>query len=120
MKVFLRDWAVSNSILAATVVSSVGSLKSVQLRLANTENVFQSTEPHEILSLNGTLSRGGLHLHMAVADASGATWGGHLLDGNIVYTTCELVLLEIANIEFLREKDPQTGFLELSLNKFSF
>lgn len=113
LKIFMRDWALKNSVRAATVISSVGSLKSVHLRLANTDKVFQSSEPHEIISLNGTLSLAGLHLHMAVADASGVTWGGHLLDGNIVYTTCELILLEIPNFEFLREKDPQTGFLEL-------
>ena len=84
------------------------------MRLANTDKAFHSEGPFEIISLNGTLSRGGLHLHMAVADANGTTWGGHLLDGNLIYTTCELVLMEIPNVEFVREIDPQTGFLELT------
>jgi predicted DNA-binding protein with PD1-like motif len=117
LKGFLRQWATENSILAATIISSVGSLKTVHVRLANSDKIFHSEEPHEIISLNGTLSRGGMHLHLAVADEKGTTWGGHLLDGNRIFTTCELVLMEIPNFEFVREVDPQTGFLELRCQK---
>ncbi len=46
----------------------------------------------EILSLAGTLSPDGVHLHMAVADSSGTVIGGHLCAGSLVRTTAELVL----------------------------
>ena len=115
LKKFLIQWTLDQKINAATVLSSVGSLQSVELRLANTQNKYSSSQPHEIINLNGTLGPNGAHLHMSVSDSQGKTWGGHLLDGNLIYTTCELILLEIPNIIFNREIDAATGFLELKM-----
>jgi hypothetical protein len=58
----------------------------VTLRLANcTSNNKNETvsldERFEIVSLTGTLSRHGAHLHVAVADFQGNVVGGHLMDG---------------------------------------
>jgi predicted DNA-binding protein with PD1-like motif len=43
--------------------------------------------------------------------------GGHLLDGNLVYTTAEIVAGEATSLRFTRETDPATGFKELSVKK---
>lgn len=113
LKLKIQELCESNKISAACVMSSVGSLKKLRLRLADSKGLLEQNEKFEILSLNGTASNHGVHLHMAVSDGAGKVWGGHLMDGNLIYTTCELVLVEIENLNFFREHDPNTGFKEL-------
>ncbi|MBK7960597.1 MAG: DNA-binding protein [Bdellovibrionales bacterium] len=115
LRKMLAAWVIEEDILAATILSSVGSLSSVNLRLANTEKHYTSREPHEIISLNGTLSKHGLHLHLSVADSTGKVWGGHLMTDNLIFTTCELVIMIIPDFEFFREHDSSTGFRELKI-----
>ena len=73
------------------------------------------TGPFEILSLNGTLSLDGVHLHLCISDHKGQTYGGHLLDNCLIHTTCELVIAEIPGHTFTRELDPQTKYMELKI-----
>ena len=47
---------------------------------------------------------------LAVADSTGRTIGGHLLDGCRVYTTAEIVLGELPQLEFRREADATFGY----------
>jgi predicted DNA-binding protein with PD1-like motif len=101
---------------AGFVLSAVGSLTKVSLRLAN------QTDPHvmeghfEIVSLTGTTGPHGVHLHMAVSDSKGVTTGGHVTEGCIVFTTVELVIGEALGLVFHRETDPHTTFKELSIH----
>ena len=69
----------------------------------------------EILSLSGTLSPDGAHLHIAVANSSGAVIGGHLCPGSLVRTTAELVIGLLPEWQFRRERDPATGYAELAI-----
>lgn len=105
------------SIKAGCIISSVGSLKSIHLRLSGSKDYLKKTENFEILSLNGTVSIHGLHLHLSIADRQGNAWGGHLIDENIIFTTCELVILELDTFLFTRPDDLQTGFKELQIEK---
>ncbi len=50
---------------------------------------------------------------MSVADGTGQSRGGHLLDGSTVYTTVEVVLGEMTALAFSREKDLSSGYDEL-------
>jgi predicted DNA-binding protein with PD1-like motif len=78
--------------------------------------VFRSfDEPMEIVSLTGTLSPDGLHVHIALSRSDGACIGGHLVPGCIVNTTAELVIGELPEVEFRRLPDPATGYRELSV-----
>jgi predicted DNA-binding protein with PD1-like motif len=81
--------------------------------MAGAESTLETTEPLEIISLNGTLSLTGCHLHISVSKKSGEVIGGHLLDGCLVETTAEVVLTNLHSYTFTREVDPTTGFLEL-------
>ena len=45
------------------------------------------------MSLTGTLSRDGVHIHISLSDADGNVIGGHLIDG-VVFTTCEVVFCQ--------------------------
>ena len=66
----------------------------------------------EVLSLVGTLSPGGLHLHASLGDERGAMCGGHLVRAT-VHTTAEIVVGVAHSLAFSREMDPGTGFKEL-------
>ena len=69
----------------------------------------QATAIHgemEILSLSSTLSPDGVHLHIAIADSSGAVIGGHLCAGSLVRTTAELVIGLLPDWRFNRVLDP--------------
>ncbi len=116
LKVRIAQICAEKQIKAGCILSSVGSLKKLKLRLANTEARLEILENFEILSLNGTVSMDGIHLHMAASNKVGQVFGGHLLDDNIVYTTCELVIVELSDAVFTRESDQSTGFKEI---KFS-
>jgi predicted DNA-binding protein with PD1-like motif len=111
----LSDHCTKNNIEAAVLLSCVGSLTEAILRFAGRENGTRITGPLEIVSATGTLSRHGLHLHIAVADANGDVAGGHLAAGCLIRTTCEIVLQEIDSVIFKREADPQTGYNELTV-----
>jgi hypothetical protein len=57
----------------------------------------------------------GPHLHATVADAQGRVLGGHLLPGNVVRTTAELLLAWSPEWALGRAPDVQTGFTELQI-----
>jgi predicted DNA-binding protein with PD1-like motif len=109
----LNAFVQANHIVAGTMITCVGSLTVTTLRLANQEGPSVYKGHFEIVSLVGTLSTNGSHLHLAVSDSTGRTIGGHLMDGCRVYTTAEIVLGELPQLEFRREKDDTFGYQEL-------
>lgn len=102
-------------ISAGSIISGVGSLQQACLRLANQQEHTAYQGKFEIVSLIGTLSVKGVHLHMSISDKKGATIGGHLVDDNNVYTTVEVVILEMLDLSFDRQIDPETRCRELVL-----
>lgn len=98
---------------AACVLTCVGSLTTAVLRLASHDQATTYTGHFEIVSLTGMLSVHGLHCHIAIADSTGRTIGGHVLKGCQIYTTAELVLGILPHVSFRREADLETGYREL-------
>ena len=111
----LEALAARERLRAAIVLTCVGSLSEVGLRMANRSGTERFTGDYEIVSLVGTISPDGPHLHMSVSDATGTTIGGHVQDGNIVRTTAEVVLGELTDVVFRRPIDPDTTFDELEI-----
>lgn len=104
----------AQGIEAGAMLTCVGSLTDVCLRLANHDAPTRWHGHFEIVSLVGTLSAsGGSHLHLSVSDGTGHTLGGHLLDGCRIYTTAEIVLAALPALQFTREVDPTYGYREL-------
>jgi predicted DNA-binding protein with PD1-like motif len=98
---------------AAFVVSGIGSLRQARLRLAGKDQPEALDGDLEILTLAGSLSSDGAHLHMSVADANGRVTGGHAAYECVVRTTAEVLLVLLPEWSFTREPDPRTGFAEL-------
>ena len=100
---------------AGCVLSAVGSLRSATLRLAGADSYAKFDGPFEIVSLSGTLSTDGPHLHLSIAAKDGRTIGGHLVTGCVVYTTVEIVVADLAGVRFARLPDAATGYRELNI-----
>jgi predicted DNA-binding protein with PD1-like motif len=50
---------------------------------------------------------------MSIASGSGQVFGGHVVHGNEIRTTVELLLLYLEDWELGRALDSETGYLEL-------
>ena len=100
---------------SAMVVAGIGSLTDARLRFAGAESLVTLPGLFEIISLSGTLSRDGAHLHMSVAGADGRVFGGHVPYGNTVRTTAEVLLVALHEWQLTRAPDAATGFLELRI-----
>ncbi len=112
----LETWMGEQEEQAGCVISAIGSLSVAKLRFAGAAAATTIHGELEILSLSGTLSADGAHLHIAIADNSGAVIGGHLCSGSLVRTTAELVIGLLPEWRFSRELDPATKFAELQIN----
>ena len=115
LKMELQSFTRAKGLQAAWIATCVGSLQNLRLRLANRSEVSQFDGYFEIVSLTGTLSQDGLHLHLSASDESGNTHGGHLVEGNLIYTTAEIVIQEAPELRFQRLPDPATGSSELQI-----
>jgi uncharacterized protein len=111
-------FAKANNIQAGYIITCVGSLKKANLRLANQPEATVWEEKFEIVSLVGTLGAdSGVHLHASISDGTGKTIGGHLMDGNIIYTTAEIIIGEVLDVNFSRRLDSLTTYNELFIEK---
>ncbi len=117
LKKSILVFAEENKIKAGNIVTCVGSLEQFHIRFANQRNGELKKGFFEILSLTGTFSNSSCHLHISISDLTGITIGGHLLDDNLVYTTAEIVVLELSDLEFNRKLDLTYGFKELIVEK---
>lgn len=109
----IKNLAVSEKLDAAVVLSAVGCVSKFRVRDASGVTIQELEEDCEILSLNGTVSQKRTHLHIACSKKDLSTVGGHLVEGCIINTTCELVLAELRNISFEIEQDETTGYDEI-------
>ena len=102
---------------AAFVVQGIGSLSVAQLRFAGADLPTELRGDLEILTLAGSVSPDGAHLHMSVSDAGGRVTGGHVASGCVVRTTAEILLALLPAHRFSREPDAGTGFNELVIRR---
>ena len=104
----IASFVKKENIKARWIITCVGSLTSTNMRFANQPEGTNAKGHFEIVSLLGTISTNGSHLHLSVSDRQGNTIGGHLLEGNLVYTTAEIAISESKNLEFARKNDGST------------
>lgn len=95
------------------VLSAVGCLSNLKIRLAGGEDYFEKQADYEIVSLTGTISNGKAHIHGSFSDKDGKVIGGHLCEGSIVNTTCELVIGVLDAYDSNRTYDDKTGYNEI-------
>ncbi len=113
----IEAYVKKNHIEAGWIASCVGSLAQYHIRFANQPRGNRAQGHFEIVSLNGTVSENGSHMHISISDSTGVTTGGHLLDSCIIYTTAEIIILETDRYRFRREKDGTTPWEELQIEQ---
>lgn len=109
----LQRLARENEVRAGVVLSGVGCVLRARVRDAGGVKIRSIDEPCEIVSLTGTVSVERCHVHIALSREDLTTLGGHLVEGCIINTTCELVLLEMPDWRFGVEQDEETGYDEI-------
>jgi predicted DNA-binding protein with PD1-like motif len=100
---------------AGCVLSGVGSLTHASLRLADQISNSDYKGPFEIVSITGTVSVHGSHLHLSISDGEGRTIGGHLVEGCQIYTTAEIVIAVFHDQIYKRELAEDSGYEELTV-----
>lgn len=110
-------FVIERQIEAGCILSGVGSLKHVRLRFANRKDSTEFDGYFEIVSITGTVSVHGSHVHISISNAEGATIGGHLVAGCEIYTTAEIVIAAFPNVIYKREFAEDSGYDELKVYK---
>src|SRR5260370_13122109 len=113
LRVAVEDVLCQLRLRAAFVIQGIGSLSVAQLRFAGEEDPTELRDDLEILTLAGSISSDGAHLHISVADPRGRVFGGHVARGCTVRTTAEILLSLLPEHSFSREYDLSSGFMEL-------
>jgi predicted DNA-binding protein with PD1-like motif len=113
LRTALEAVLIEHKLNAGFVLQGIGSLSIACLRYAGAALATELRGDLEILTLGGSLSPDGAHLHMSVADAQGQVVGGHVAPGCIVRTTAEILIAFLPEYHFAREPDLNTGFSEL-------
>ncbi|MBT3525808.1 MAG: DNA-binding protein [Bdellovibrionales bacterium] len=97
-------------------MQGIGALQSATLAYFHQdtreyENILFS-QHMEIVSLIGNVSlkdgKPFVHAHMSIADQNGKVYGGHLVEGNIIFAA-EFVMTELSCKPLDRLLDPTTG-----------
>lgn len=115
LKERLQAVTTERAIAAGLILTGIGSLERAALRLAGSSCSTVFDRRFEIVSLYGTLSPDGLHVHMAIADETGQMLGGHLMPGCQIATTAEIAIGVCPELTFSRPVDDVTGFRELAI-----
>jgi uncharacterized protein len=113
----LESAAAGGSANGCFVLSGIGSLVLARLRYAGRDLETTVAGPLEILTLAGSITVSGAHLHMSVSDANGQVFGGHVGYGNLIRTTAELLLVQVGEWDMSHEPDAATGYTELVVRR---
>lgn len=120
LKVELERFVKSKDLRSGYIATCVGSLHTVVIRMAGAkpeqQDVRALSGDFEIVSLVGTISTSGTHLHISVSDENGKVLGGHLKERSYITTTAEVVIGYDEDVMFERVIDTDTGFEELKVS----
>ena len=109
----IKEFCAERNIKAGVVLSAVGCVSKGRVRDAGGVRIVELNEPMEIVSLMGTVSEKRCHLHVSFSKEDLSVVGGHLVEGCIINTTCELVIGVQEDCVYDVEFDEETGYDEL-------
>ena len=122
----IKEVAEEEKIKSGIIIGGAASLRNVSLRnprgfikkfpITDKSRIFTKLEgPLELLSISGNIAHeeeGRLVVHAHVVVSTGCpesiTYGGHLVEGAIIYTTGELVIAEVEGIDLKRVVNEET------------
>lgn len=78
--------------LSGFVLGVVGNLSQATFRCPGQKKPTRMSGELEVITLNGTFSPSGVHLHLSLSDGACQVWGGHLEPGTLVLKGAQLLL----------------------------
>ena len=78
--------------LSGFVLGIVGNLSQATFRCPGQQQPTRMNGELEVITLNGTFSPSGVHLHLSLSDGACQVWGGHLEPGTLVQKSVDLLL----------------------------
>lgn len=113
LKQSILEFCKMNNINSGIMACAVGCCSKVRFRLAGAESFYEDERDYEIVSIMGTISKDGVHIHISFSDKTGKVVGGHLSDGCIINTTCEIAIIKSDKYKLSRVYDEETCYKEL-------
>lgn len=113
LKNSILEFCRMNNINGGIMACAVGCCSKVRFRLAGADDFYEDERDYEIVSITGTISKDGVHIHISFADNTGKVVGGHLTEGCIINTTCEVSIIKSDKYKLSREYDEETCYKEL-------
>lgn len=111
---YTQEHQLNNVIL----LSVVGSVSKMRVRIADGVTVLEKEENMEIVHMSGTITQYQVHIHILGIDVGMQTFGGHLKEGTLVHTTLECALMDVSDVyQNSRVFDSETGYAELHINR---
>lgn len=117
LKQCILEFCRLNNINSGIMACAVGCCSKVKFRLAGAESFYEDERDYEIVSIMGTISKDGVHIHISFADDTGRVVGGHLTEGCIINTTCEVSIIKSDKYKLSREYDEETCYKELVIER---
>lgn len=112
------NFSLVNNITVGSIVSAVGSVSRMNVRVADGKTAMERIENCEVFALSGTIVQNKVHAHIAAINLSMDVFGGHLMVGCLVHTTMEITLFDLSDdISAQRKYDDNTGYDELFIDK---
>lgn len=126
----IAEIAKKENIQSGLVLSGAGSLSQVTLRnvrlfpdefpVMDRNRIYTpKKEPLELLSLTGNIARKAdevsIHCHITISSGldDSRAYGGHLIEGCLIFSYCEVIIAEITGLELKRDIDSETRGPEL-------
>ncbi|MGC9064006.1 MAG: PPC domain-containing DNA-binding protein, partial [bacterium] len=90
------------------VVSGVGSLLKARIHIVASndfppeDDFLDFDGPLEIVSLQGIIAKGEPHLHISIVNREFRSFSGHLEEGCLILSLCEIAILKVEDLKLGR------------------
>ena len=101
--------------ISGFVLGVVGNLTQASFQCPGQANPTVLEGDLEVITLNGTLSPEGVHLHLSLSDGACQVWGGHLEPGTIVQKGVDLLIGVLEQRDGSPERKTSTPRLEIAV-----
>jgi hypothetical protein len=106
--------SIINTIDSGIVVSGVGSLLRARIHMVSSndfppkDDFIEIEGPLEIVSLQGIIADRQHHLHIGIVDRNYRSISGHLEEGCLVLSICEVAIIKVKEPKLTRTTFPNT------------
>ena len=115
----LKKAIVDFEIRSGFILSGIGMLRDIEIGYFDGKDYHNQhlEEPHELVSLQGSISTKGeviIHVHCSLAGPGHGLKGGHLHKGTVNVIN-EILIKRLDGMELSRRLNPDTGLKELQI-----